>query len=79
MTVKALNTRIFVYEKGEIKNGYKHGVWNGNSSHPKLHFKRSTKCKLITGTSTDDNIQYTYTEVRQKPTPKRVLMIFINT
>ena len=61
-----------VYEKGEIKNGYKHGVWTGNSSHPKITFQEEYENgKLITGTSTDYiNIQYTYTEVRQKPTPK---------
>ena len=61
-----------VYEKGEIKNGYKHGVWTGNSSHPKIRFQEEYENgKLITGTSTDDNnIQYIYTEVRQKPTPK---------
>jgi hypothetical protein len=50
--------------------------------HPikKLHFKRYEMVKLITGTSTDDNnIQYTYTEVRQNQLLKRVLMIFINT
>lgn len=61
-----------LYEKGEIKNGFRHGVWKGNSSHPKITFiEEYENGKLITGTSTDkNNTQYSYTEVSQKAAPK---------
>jgi hypothetical protein len=64
MTVKALNTKFRLW-KGEIKNGYKHGF--GPEIHPsKITFQEEYENgKLITGTTDDNNIQYTYTEVRQ--------------
>ena len=61
-----------VYEKGAVKNGYRHGVWTGNSTYPEITFtEQYENGKLITGSSIDaNNTEYTYTEVKQKPTPK---------
>lgn len=61
-----------VYEKGEIKNGFKHGKWIGNSTRPKISYlEEYDNGKLINGNSTDeDNHQYSYTEVKEEPAPK---------
>lgn len=61
-----------VYEKGEIKNGLKHGKWIGNSTHPKISFTEEyDNGKLLNGTSIDEeNNLYNYTEVKEEPAPK---------
>lgn len=75
---EGIERKNYVYEKGAIKNGYRHGVWTGNSTFPKITYtEQYENGKLITGTSTDVNsIEYIYTEVKQKPTPKKGLNDF---
>jgi hypothetical protein len=70
MTVKALNTRIYEKVKSRMDINMEFGP---EISHPKNYISRGVRNgKLITGTSTDDNnIQYTYTEVRQNQLLKR--------
>ncbi len=62
-----------IYEKGEIKNGLKHGKWIGHSTYPKISFTEEyDNGKLLNGISIDEeNNQYTYTEVKQEPTPAK--------
>ncbi len=59
-------------EKGELKNGFKEGVWEGSFLKPKFSYKEIYKNgKLISGESIDENnITYQYTELETSPRPK---------
>ncbi len=56
-------------EKGEIKNGLKHGLWKGY--HYDISYKETYgNGKLVSGISTDKAlVDYPYTELEIKPTP----------
>ncbi len=59
-------------EKGEIKNGFKEGIWEGSFNKLKFSYKETYKDgKLISGISTNtDGITNTYYELEKKPEPK---------
>ncbi|HQF48842.1 MAG TPA: energy transducer TonB [Flavobacterium alvei] len=65
-------------EKGEVKNGFKDGVWEGSLKNQKITYKETYKNgKLISGESVDkDNITYNYTEIETKPEYKSGVMDF---
>ena len=62
----------FFGEKGEIKNGFRNGVWTGKSLKLKITFVENYENgKLISGISTDENgKEYNYLEVMQRPRTK---------
>jgi hypothetical protein len=68
------------YSKGEIKNGYKEGFWEGECSVNKLkyNYKETYKNgKLISGESIDNNkMSNKYTEITTKPEYKSGIMDF---
>lgn len=66
------------YEKGEVKNGFKDGIWEGSFKNSKCTYKEIYKNgKLISGESVDkDNITYNYTEIETKPEYKSGMMDF---
>lgn len=66
------------HSKGEIKNGFKEGVWEGSFKNSKCTYKEIYKNgKLISGESVDkDNITYNYTEIETKPEYKSGMMDF---
>lgn len=66
------------YSKGEIKNGFKEGVWEGSFKNSKCTYKEIYKNgKLISGETVDkDNITYNYTEIETKPEYKSGMMDF---
>lgn len=68
----------FVTSNGEIKNGFKEGLWEGSSKKSKYSYKETYKNgKLISGISTDKNGKtYDYTEIEIKPEPKNGIMDF---
>lgn len=59
-------------EKGEIKNGFKDGIWEGSFNKLKFSYKETYKDgKLISGVSTNaDGLTNTYSEIEKKPEPK---------
>lgn len=59
-------------ESGEIRNGFRHGIWTGKSKHLKIHFIETyNEGMLVNGISTDENkIEHPYTEILKKPTPR---------
>lgn len=65
-------------EKGEIKNGFKDGTWEGSFKNSKCTYKETYKNgKIISGESVDkDNITYNYTEIETKPEYKSGMMDF---
>ncbi|MBP7500571.1 MAG: energy transducer TonB [Chryseobacterium sp.] len=67
-------------EKGEIKNGYKDGVWEGSFKKSKFSYKETYKeGKFISGVSTDaDGETHKYSELEIKPEPKKGIMDFYN-
>ena len=64
--------------KGEIKNGFKEGTWEGLFFKLKYPYKEIyTNGKLISGRSWDENNTfYIYTEVTVKPTPRNGMADF---
>ena len=66
------------YSKGEIKNGFKDGNWEGYLKNPEYSYKETYKDgELISGISTDKNGKtYTYTKVEIAPEPKHGIMDF---
>jgi antitoxin component YwqK of YwqJK toxin-antitoxin module len=61
------------YEKGEVKDGEKQGVWKGKSIKRNYTFTEKYKNgKLISGISTDtSNNNYPYKELMEKPEPRK--------
>ncbi len=67
------------YSKGEIKNGFKEGQWEGSLKNSQITYKEIYKSgKLISGESIDkDNITYNYTEIETKPEYKSGITGFL--
>lgn len=67
-----------IYEKGEIKNGGKDGIWEGKNLKRDYTFTEIyKKGKFISGISSDKNNQkYPYKEIFTKPIPERGLAHF---
>ncbi|TDP03774.1 energy transducer TonB [Flavobacterium sp. 245] len=68
----------YFYEKGEIKNGEKQGVWEGRNLKEKYSYTENYKDGvLISGTSIDENNnQYTYKFPFEKPIPAKGMSDF---
>lgn len=66
--------------KGELKNGYKEGFWEGAFKKSNSSYKETYKDgELISGISNDkDGRTYKYTEVEVRPSPKNGMMDFYN-
>ncbi len=64
--------------KGEFKNGFKDGDWEGSFNKLKWKYKETYKDeKLISGESFDENnVSYKYTEVEIRPEPKNGIKEF---
>lgn len=64
----------FVTQKGEIKNGLKQGVWQGNDSSKNISFTDNyDKGILISGFSIDENnIKTSYSSFNEKQAGKKV-------
>jgi len=64
--------------KGEIKNGFKEGTWEGLSKKPNYNYKETYKNgMLVSGVSTGkDGKTCAYTELEIKPEPKNGMMDF---
>jgi len=67
-----LNPKAAFSESGEIKNGFRHGIWTGKSERLKIHFTETyNEGQFINGISTDlNNSEHPYTEIFKKPVPK---------
>lgn len=67
-----------IQEKGNVKNGYKNGLWKGIDSRYKLSFIENYKNGVLKkGSSVDSlNIKHTYKEVFNYPRPKSGLQHF---
>lgn len=65
----------FVTQKGEIKNGLKQGIWQGNDSSKNISFTDNyDKGVLISGVSIDaNNIKTSYSSLNEKQTGKKTL------
>lgn len=65
----------FVTQKGEIKNGLKQGVWQGNDSSKNISFTDNyDKGVLISGFSIDaNNVKTSYSSLVEKQTGKKNL------
>lgn len=63
----------FIIQKGEIKNGLKQGVWQGNDSSKNISFTDNyDKGILISGISTDaNNVKLSYSSLNEKQTGKK--------
>jgi hypothetical protein len=66
--------------KGELKKGYKNGLWEGTLNKSKFSYKETyNDGKLISGITTDTNGNtYPYTELEIKPEPKKGMEDFYN-
>ncbi|KAF2334406.1 energy transducer TonB [Flavobacterium daemonense] len=66
------------YEKGEIKNGQKNGVWEGKNLKRKYSFTESySEGVFISGTSTDENgNKFDYKTILEKPFPAKGIAHF---
>lgn len=66
------------YSKGEVKNGFKDGIWEGSLKNSQITYKETYKNgKLISGESLDKNkVTYNYTEIETKPEYKSGIMNF---
>jgi antitoxin component YwqK of YwqJK toxin-antitoxin module len=64
--------------KGEMKNGFKEGIWEGISKKPDNSYTETYKNgKLISGVSTDKNgTTYSYSEIEIRPEPKKGMTDF---
>lgn len=69
-----------IQEKGNIKNGYRDGIWEGTDSRYKISFTENYQNgKLNKGTSIDSMmVKNTYYEVFDYPKPKRGMQHFYN-
>ncbi|WP_243233592.1 hypothetical protein [Flavobacterium pectinovorum] len=65
----------FITQKGEIKNGLKQGLWQGNDLAKNISFTDNyDKGILISGVSTDaNNVKTSYTSLSEKPVSKKSL------
>ncbi len=65
-------------EKGEIKNGKKHGAWTGSVKSTKSTFTETYENgEFISGISIDNNnIEHPYEALFKKPEPKEGMMAF---
>lgn len=68
------------FATGAIKNGLKNGTWSGTDKQFKISFSENyADGKFISGISTDENARkYTYTEIHQRPSPKKGVQHFYN-
>lgn len=68
-------TEGFVTQKGEIKNGLKQGVWQGNDFSKNISFTDNyDKGILISGVSVDgNNIKTSYSSLLEKQSGKKVV------
>ncbi|KDN55439.1 hypothetical protein FEM21_15660 [Flavobacterium seoulense] len=66
------------FEKGEIKNGEKEGIWNGKNLKKDYSYTENyKKGKLLSGISTDkNNNKYDYKELSQQPIPLKGMTNF---
>lgn len=66
------------YEKGEIKNSRRQGVWTGTNKKTKSNFTETYENgELVSGVSTDaNNVEYPYKELFKKPEPKAGMSSF---
>lgn len=68
----------FGFEKGEVKNGFKVGSWEGRN-HKRSYKEIYDNGKLISGVSTDEVEQlHSYTELEVKPEPNKGMDSFYN-
>jgi antitoxin component YwqK of YwqJK toxin-antitoxin module len=67
-----------VYEKGELKNGIKHGIWEGKDLKEKSNYTEIyNEGIFVSGISTDaNNIKYAYKELMTQPTPAKGMTDF---
>lgn len=67
-----------IHENGEIKNGKKSGIWEGNSPINNSTFKETYKNgKFISGISIDKNKnEFPYQELKIKPSPEKGITDF---
>lgn len=67
-----------IHENGEIKNGKKHGIWQGKSTLTNSTFKETYKNgKFISGISIDKNEnEFPYQELIIKPSPQKGITDF---
>lgn len=67
------DTNDNIYEKGEIKNGEKQGIWEGKNLKKKYSFTENyNEGVFISGISTDENNkQFHYKEILEKPFPAK--------
>ncbi|MFB9078502.1 hypothetical protein ACFFLS_15625 [Flavobacterium procerum] len=67
----------FIIQKGEIKNGLKQGVWQGNDSFKNISFTDNyDKGVLISGVSVDaNNVKTPYSSLTEKQTGKKSLKL----
>nr|WP_315145232.1 energy transducer TonB [uncultured Flavobacterium sp.] len=68
------------YSKGEIKNGFKEGNWEGTLKKPQLSYKETYKYgKLVSGESIEGNGDiHIYKEVEIAPEPRNGIEDFYN-
>jgi TonB family protein len=71
-------TNNYITETGSLKNGYKDGIWKGESIKKFYSFVETYKeGDFISGVSTEyDGTKYKYTELEVKPEPKKGLQHF---
>jgi antitoxin component YwqK of YwqJK toxin-antitoxin module len=71
------NTK-FSSEKGEIKNGFKEGFWEGKEN--KISYKETYENgKLISGVSINESLKsHTYNELQVNPIPEKGMQDFYN-
>ncbi|KAF2515953.1 toxin-antitoxin system YwqK family antitoxin [Flavobacterium foetidum] len=66
-------TNGFITQKGEIKNGLKQGIWQGNDSSKNISFTDNyEKGVLVSGVSVDaNNVKTSYSSLTEKQSGKR--------
>lgn len=67
-----------IYEKGELKNGTKHGIWEGKDLKEKSSYTEIyNEGTFVSGISTDaNNTKYPYKEFTTKPVPAKGMSDF---
>jgi len=67
----------FIIQKGEIKNGLKQGIWQGNDSAKNISFTDNyDKGILISGVSIDgNNVKTSYSSLSEKQSEKKVMKL----
>ncbi|MCI9845149.1 energy transducer TonB [Flavobacterium pectinovorum] len=65
-------------ESGKVKNGFPEGIWKGKNLKSKTTFTETYENgKLVSGISKDSlNIEYPYTVLDQRPSPKKGMSSF---